>query len=443
MRLSVILPSNRPEGLEAFLKSLGDYNKNEIEIIIVKDYEELDSEYVSYQGNIVTVHCKRSLPVNIGNLQEKAYDIARGQWIALANDDCICETPDWDLQLFKELDKFENDRIALLWFNDKLFGNALSCFPIVSKKALHAINFYPTPYERYKIDDTLYAIFPYDRKVFLKDIVFRHLNTEYSTGKFVHPEIGERDSKIFDEQIQARLIASAKLRSMANESFTGKVLVGIPSGAARYGEFNDFVNILQKPENTFFTYARGQSPAKNRNLIIERALETDCTHVLFLDDDMAFEPDILVRLLSHDKDIVTGLYYLRSYPHPPALFDSFNGKETANIKYLNGDRGLIPVVAAGLGCCLIKTDVFRKMEKPWIRLGELEADMWCDDVGFFIRAHSEIPELKMYCDLDVRVGHMSQVTIWPTIVDNKWHTTYSTYGSGNLSAPQLLPVEDQ
>src|SRR5688572_5624514 len=101
-----------------------------------------------------------------------------------------------------------------------------------------------------------------------------------------------------------------------------KVLVGIVTGEyARRADFYDYYNLLEKPENCMVLLCHDRSPAKGRNLVIEAALEHNCSHVLFIDDDMAFKSHALMQLLEHDVDIVSGLYFSRSFPHQPLIFD--------------------------------------------------------------------------------------------------------------------------
>lgn len=220
-----------------------------------------------------------------------------------------------------------------------------------------------------------------------------------------------------------------------------RVLIGIPTaGYSRNDEFYDYYNILRKPEGTICTFARGQSPARNRNLMIEQGLQHDITHFMFIDDDVSFGPDLLDRLLKHkDKDVVTALYLMRSYPHQPIIFDFANEKgECAHHFPVNDD--LVEIVACGLGACLIRREVFEKLEKPWIRLGELELDHWCDDIGFFRRVREA--GFKMYCDLSTTVGHMSQVKIWPHYQDGKWFVRYDTNGRGHVVFPAIVPQKE-
>jgi organic radical activating enzyme len=218
-----------------------------------------------------------------------------------------------------------------------------------------------------------------------------------------------------------------------------KILIGVPtSEMARRADFYDYFNMLNKPDGTMMTFAHGQSPARNRNLIIDQALENDCTHILFIDDDTAFKPNMLSQLLAHDKDIVTGLYLMRNYPHQPIIFDYADEEGRCTHHWLHdGKKGLVEIVASGLGACLIKTDVFRALDKPYVRLGELEKDHWCDDIGFFRRVREA--GFKLYCDLDCLVGHMASVTVWPNPIDGKWMTSYESNGEASVSFPQVIP----
>lgn len=220
-----------------------------------------------------------------------------------------------------------------------------------------------------------------------------------------------------------------------------KVLIGVPTADfARRADFYDHLGVMYKPEGTIETRAHGQSPARNRNIIIEQALEHNCTHILFIDDDVLVPRNCLTELLKHDKDMVTGLYLMRPYPHKPIIFDYQNEDGLVRWAQLSPDKqGVIPVVSGGLGCCLIKTDVFKALEKPWIRLGEIESDHWCDDIGFFKRARAA--GFELYCDLTVQCGHICSMVLRPVLVDGKWYTSYDTSGEQSAMVPQFYLEE--
>lgn len=99
-----------------------------------------------------------------------------------------------------------------------------------------------------------------------------------------------------------------------------------------------------------------------RNDIVARALAIEekdpsarCSHVFFLDDDVLVHPDALLKLMAHDRDIVSGLYYAKtSVPQPLVLMEQGLSKS-----WVPGD--VVECWAHGMGLTLIKADVFRRL----------------------------------------------------------------------------------
>ena len=79
------------------------------------------------------------------------------------------------------------------------------------------------------------------------------------------------------------------------------------------------------------------------------------THVFQIDSDIVVPPDALVRLLKHDKDIVGCPYPMRKWPH------ALVGLPKDTTKF----EGLEPCHFLPGGCMLVRTDVYRKLKKPW------------------------------------------------------------------------------
>lgn len=219
-----------------------------------------------------------------------------------------------------------------------------------------------------------------------------------------------------------------------------KVMIGLVTQEyARRADFYDYMSMMNKPAETMILFCHDRSPAAGRNAIINEALKHECTHILFLDDDMAMKQDALDQLLSHDKDVVTGLYLSRSYPHQPLIMDVADDSGACLFAYLTGDEErLKEIVNCGLGFVLIKTHVFEKLEKPYVRLGEIDAEQWCDDVGFFNRIRKA--GFKIYCDTECRVGHIGTMIIWPTKENDEWMSGYDTSGKGSVNIPQVIPT---
>lgn len=207
-----------------------------------------------------------------------------------------------------------------------------------------------------------------------------------------------------------------------------KVIIALVSAEMpRFACAYESISFLQKPEDTFVSYARGCSPAENRNNVIKKALKENATHILFVDDDMTFQPDALLRLLKHDLPVVSGYYLQRGVPFRPLLMDKFQEDMQARWFFpKDTDKGLIDVVATGAGFLLINTRIFKGMKAPYFTLGQIDKEGWSDDIHFFYKLHQM--NVAVYVDLDLPIGHMALANIWPDKKDGKWITTLDCNG---------------
>lgn len=117
-----------------------------------------------------------------------------------------------------------------------------------------------------------------------------------------------------------------------------------------------------------------------RNYIVDEFLNrTDCTHLMFIDADISFNPNDIVALLALDKEIIGGPYPKKSIewrqihkaiqknPKLPVeeyeklagsmVFNPVNGTEKFSISEP------LPVMDLGTGFMLIHRDVFKKFQE--------------------------------------------------------------------------------
>lgn len=144
------------------------------------------------------------------------------------------------------------------------------------------------------------------------------------------------------------------------------IAIGIPSFGMVHLFFVARLLNLRMPMNTVIRwfYVVGKEVGDARNEIVAKALACEaltpamrCKAVFFLDDDVLVHPDILLKLLSHQRPIVSGLYYTKtSVPTPLALYEE--GQGTAR-SWIPGE--LLEVAGHGMGCTLIDADVFRRV----------------------------------------------------------------------------------
>ena len=109
---------------------------------------------------------------------------------------------------------------------------------------------------------------------------------------------------------------------------------------------------------------------RSRNTLVGRFRETDATHLLFVDADIGFEPEDVFRLLSHERDVVGGLYPVRASIWDDAArsrLDRGEGPETAGFRYVGeptgpaGADGLVPARYAGTGFLLISRHAIERL----------------------------------------------------------------------------------
>ena len=106
----------------------------------------------------------------------------------------------------------------------------------------------------------------------------------------------------------------------------------------------------------------------NRNEHVRWSIDNlDPDYLMFLDADMTFPPDIILRLLADQKDIVSGMYHYGSSARgfaPIALRRQAGTKQHYGIVHYYPDEPFW-VDAIGMGAALIKTDVFKSLDFPW------------------------------------------------------------------------------
>ena len=94
-----------------------------------------------------------------------------------------------------------------------------------------------------------------------------------------------------------------------------------------------------------------------RNELVEFFLKTACTHILFLDSDTIMPRDGLPRLLSHGKDVISGIYALRVGEQKIAVSACRATHSNPPYETIKIPQELSKVDAVGAGCLLVKRNV--------------------------------------------------------------------------------------
>lgn len=100
-----------------------------------------------------------------------------------------------------------------------------------------------------------------------------------------------------------------------------------------------------------------------RERLLEKAKEVKSDYVLWLDSDMMFPSTTAIRLLNHNKDIVACNYMKRTNEKKSVAYTNIDDWDS----WLRMDvkNSLVEVEGVGMGCMLMKIDVFDKIKKPY------------------------------------------------------------------------------
>lgn len=186
-----------------------------------------------------------------------------------------------------------------------------------------------------------------------------------------------------------------------------KILIAVP--CSKYVEPETFKSIydLDIPEGyeTDFKIVTGDQIDQIRNLIAEWGKRYD--YLFSVDSDIVLPKDTLVKMLSANKDIISGLYIQRiPNTHTLEVYMDKDGGVT-NIPYeLIEGRGLVEIAACGMGCCLIKGRIFQEMEYPhfYYKSAINHKDTVSEDIYFCVKARNM--GFTVWADASIKCEHI-------------------------------------
>ena len=214
-----------------------------------------------------------------------------------------------------------------------------------------------------------------------------------------------------------------------------RILIAIPSFDER-STFNAVYKALWYLDDggheLHFDCVSGYDVATARNKIAQKALDLDSDYVLMVDSDTVLPPDVLVSMLDEPVDVCLGFYAHRGennlyngrtsvcklyqpngvkYFHYP-LESEYTAKELDELREAGMKK--IQIHGGGMGCALIKTDIFRQISYPWydwVNYADEKRGMLSEDLFFCeLCRKARIP---IYTDTRAGCGHILRHVQWP------------------------------
>lgn len=202
-----------------------------------------------------------------------------------------------------------------------------------------------------------------------------------------------------------------------------KILIAVPTYESIMPDTFKSIYELDSGNNICaFEFVRGYDCATARCNIAHEALNMDVDYVLMVDNDVVLPRDALVNLLEDNKDVVLGYY-----PHRNAQ-NVYDGKTSVCrlgefnytlqypsielIEMRNRGEYKVQIHGGGMGCALIRTDLFRRFKYPWFKWTNYEdGGVLSEDLYFCeLCVQANIP---IYTDTRVACGHLFRRMQWP------------------------------
>jgi hypothetical protein len=202
-----------------------------------------------------------------------------------------------------------------------------------------------------------------------------------------------------------------------------KIFLALPVYTGLQGRtFQSVVGCLHVAECHIQVLSGCPELPKARSELVAAFLETTCEYLFFIDSDIGFDPQVLRDLLSCGSPLVTATYREKNSPHHWTCAAEQALEEMPITQ--RGQVRTIDVWRAGLGCTLIRRDVFVSIQtfnRELMYQSDATQKLVCHMFAPFIEKEEGIPRLisedtafyrrarqigvQAHCLLDATIDH--------------------------------------
>ena len=140
----------------------------------------------------------------------------------------------------------------------------------------------------------------------------------------------------------------------------------------------------------------------SRERLAAKARFEEYTHVLWIDSDMVFDDDIFDKLISHDKDFVTGICHARREPYRSAVFRTLL-PEAVRYNRNTYPKSLFKIAGCGFAFCLTSVKLLRDIKQQYGNLF-MPSQLFGEDLMFCHKATEMGYEL--FADPEAKILHI-------------------------------------
>lgn len=194
-----------------------------------------------------------------------------------------------------------------------------------------------------------------------------------------------------------------------------KVLIAVPALDTMPTQTAYSMLSLKRDCPSRFSFIVRASCADARNMLAREAIESGADRVLWIDSDMVFQDDLMLRLgedLDAGWDMVCGLYFKRELPVTPVIYKSITQSTGKAEPYLDYQKdSLFEIAGCGFGAVMMRTDLLSRVcsqaicgDGPFTPFPKLS-----EDLSFCWRAKNILGGAKIACDSRIKVGHVGVI----------------------------------
>lgn len=180
------------------------------------------------------------------------------------------------------------------------------------------------------------------------------------------------------------------------------------------------IHLMGSTERMIVHWARNSLAREVKDLVCDYTGEK-FTHLLWLDDDHVFNPDMALYLAQYSKlDMVSALYYKRTEKPVPVVYTR-EGVEEIEDELIHNTIVIPPNTlfecdAVGFGAMLMRRDVLDRVPEPWFTFDNKGGE----DISFCVQAKKH--GIRVWCDPRYKLGHIGD----PQIITEATYKQYLT-----------------
>ena len=180
---------------------------------------------------------------------------------------------------------------------------------------------------------------------------------------------------------------------------------------------------LRVPEGTRLIASRGADIPKQLNECISNMTGE---WIWILGDDHTFEPDLLLKLLNRNVDVVTPVVPRRDHPYVPVIMHGPLAPKMRRYEWTDLPASGLFVLpkgdSMGQAGFLVRRRVLGLIGDPWFEGGKLTPGRLQEDQYFVKRIQDLGIDINIDCDL--AMAHIANIAILPQKHGGRWYAGY-------------------